>query len=663
MEDIERRQVDLGSVIENSDHIIINLTDFTEADLKSLSLLARAIPREAQGIICIPMFEDEKESCEQRVWATVEVLVGRGSFLSCDASDHGELLEHIGQEGKTAYIVVKSQKARDTIYRAKPKGVKVIYCDLDADGSLYWSKVDFKKEPREARHGKDGERKPSSHKKISDYRITKKPSIDNIKPLTSSVDMGIGATVYDNSGNTYILQGKVSKNNGAYTFYTDKEGIWAKIYNAENNSSFYEDKVKRMLKDPIDHKGIMWPKDYLVDADGVFRGYLLDGYEGYSLVTGVLKREGLTHYFSSFDKYSICTLTMTILENIEVLHEKGVLFGCINPAAIRVVDAETVYFCDTDEYQIEGYPSLSYNNSFAAPENVDKDFYLASMDNERFSVAILVFMLLMTGKHPYLYGNVNVIKAIKQMHFPFFINDYDKRNPNAKVMPSMWRYMWSHLSDDLKKAFCKTFQKGMYNNEQGRRIPVHGWYELVSNYRDEISKSEDTEARELFPATFKRHDGQRFIRCSICGKYHPDFFFDQRYINTYRVCNECMEKPSDVSYCCVDCGRTFIYKNSTAIFHKYMKQTQEEWHDQRHCPECKAKMEVCNKCGNEVPLYQIKYDKKKYGYCRDCRETTFETRTCVNCGQAFDITYGEMLFYEERHYDLPRKCDSCRGRR
>lgn len=288
-----------------------------------------------------------------------------------------------------------------------------------------------------------------------------------------------------------------------------------------------------MLKNPIRAEGIIWPKDILRDSNGVFRGFLMDSYSGYPLQTSVLKREGQIQYFPNWTKADICTLALTVLSKIQELHKRGVLFGCINPAAIRVLSQTTVYFCDTDDYQIEGYPSLSNNISFAAPENLEKRLYLATLDSENFSVAELMFMLLMTGKTPYLSGNSNTIETIKRMRFPFFVNDYDERNPSLRIMPSMWRFMWSHLSFELKRSFCGTFQKNMPLNAPGKRLSAFKWRSMIERYRDEIINSTSSEDKVLYPTTFKKKDGDIFYRCSICGKEHPKFFFDSNYFSEH----------------------------------------------------------------------------------------------------------------------------------
>lgn len=659
---MERKKVDIQLLIEKGDFVVVNLADFDESDFKGFATMFRPIWSARKDAIHVPMFENEQESCAANVWTALSSLAQKGAFANVGSRNYSDLLRILGKSGNTIYIIIKNSQMREEIIRENTFHARIVFCDLDSDGQFYWSKGVFPRKDTPLNNNEETfTKKRNDAQKVPfvpkqrDYTITSTPTLQGIKKLTSTIAVSEGSILYDTSKNAYWLAKKELRNNGAYTYSTNQPGVWAKIYDEDYNSSFFEEKVRRMLKNPVIVDGIIWPKDVLLDSNGVFRGFLMDRFSGQPLQTSVLKRDGQMQYFPNWTKVDICTLTLTILQKIKELHKRGILLGCINPAAIRVVNQNTVFFCDTDDYQIEGYPTLSNNISFAAPENLEKRLYLASLDSENFSVAELVFMLLMTGKTPYLSGNSNIIVTIKRMRFPFFVNDYDERNPSLRVMPSMWRYMWSHLSFGMKKAFCSTFQKNMPYNAPGKRLSVFKWYDIVDQYRDELLRTSSPEDKALYPTTFKKKEGDTFYRCTKCGKEHPKFFFDPEYFADYRVCNACMDMPSDKSYTCVDCGRTFIYKNRTALFHQRMRATNDDWKNQRHCPECKSKKEKCSRCGKIYPFYEV-----KGGYCKDCRSIEHERRTCKNCGRSFSITYGDKMFYDSKGWEYPVKCKNCR---
>ena len=674
---MERKKVDIQILIEKGDFVLVSLAGFDVSAYQGLATMIRPIISVRRDAVHVPMFEKERGLCAENVWTALSSVKQKGLFANSSATNYTELLSYLGENRKTVYVICKNPQLREEIIRENTSRVRTIFCDLENDGQLFWSQRVFPRKDSSATEKNNGPYESRSYSgnsypqrrddsrgtpfvpKQRDYTIAKEPTIQGIRRLTSAVQVSEGTILYDSANNAYTLVKKELRNNGAYTYSTNQPDAWAKIYDEGYNSSFFEDKVRRMLKNPIEVDGIIWPKDVLMDSSGVFRGFLMDSFSGQPLQTSVLKRDGQMQYFPNWTKLDICTLTLNILQKIKELHKRGVLLGCINPAAIRVVDQNKVFFCDTDDYQIEGYPTLSNNISFAAPENLEKRLYLATLDSENFSVAELVFMLLMTGKTPYLSGNSNIIETIKRMRFPFFVNDYDERNPSLRIMPSMWRYMWSHLSFGMKKAFCSTFQKNMPYNAPGKRLSVYKWYEIVEQYRNEVMSSSFSEDNVMYPTTFKKKEGDTFYRCSKCGKEHPKFFFDPEYFVDYRVCNACMDMPSDKSYTCVDCGRTFIYKNRTALFHQRMKATNDDWKNQRHCPECKAKKEKCSRCGKMIPYYEL-----NDGMCKDCRENTvYERRTCKDCGRSFSITYAEKKYFDSKGFSYPRKCETCRKNR
>lgn len=80
------------------------------------------------------------------------------------------------------------------------------------------------------------------------------------------------------------------------------------------------------------------------------------------------------------------------------------------------------------------------------------------------------------------------------------------------------------------------------------------------------------------------------------------------------------------------------------------------------CRECEpievGKCEVCGKTIEERGDVV-----RKRGYIAPRRHQACEIwKTCIcnNCGDAFDITYGEKKYFEFKDYDIPCSCEECR---
>ena len=331
------------------------------------------------------------------------------------------------------------------------------------------------------------------------------------------------------------------------------------------------------------------------------------------------------------------------------------LLGCINPAAILVSGSDKVYFTDTDNYQIEGFPTTVYNLSFTPPELLDKKIYLATKENENFAVAQLVFMLMMPGKTPYADGSDTAPKdLIRKRNFPYAAG----RFTGSYVLPGMWRMMWSHL-DSLRGSFYNAFHRnGKYANPQDRR-DVGYWESAVKHYREYLLQPENRDSLALYPTTFKKEPGETFYRCRYCGVEHPKEYFSREYFDHFQICNGCLEKQSTVSFKCEDCGRTFYYSNRTALFHRLRKMQDSEWKDQKHCSDCKRKTAPCKSCGQELPFYRL-----KNGLCATCNQTrlnrVYETRSCRDCHRPFEITVKDFEYFTGQGMSLPIRCKSCR---
>lgn len=404
------------------------------------------------------------------------------------------------------------------------------------------------------------------------------------------------------------------------TYSTNDSRYFAKIYTADALSlDIFEKKAERMVQEPIDIPGVCWPKDKLVDQAGCFVGVLVPASKGIQLTRSVLNgATGLSRYCRGWDRYNLCVLTVTILDMICRMHEKGIYFGCINPSSIYVSGDAKVFFVDTDCWQIEGYPALSQNQTFTPPEILkdNKKVFLYTEDQENYQVAVLIFMLLMPGKFPYAKMNrENERDSIINQSFPFSIGGGMRHSKDAERPSGIWRIVWDHLPYRICNAFYNTFHETGKYAVPGKRISAYTWYKMAEEYRKEYEIQDKSLSREIFPQTFRRDGKRHFVRCSVCGKEHPDFYFMHSiriqgekidiWNRGYRICLPCADDKSDVSFICQSCGKEYFYTNRTKVLHEIGK-SDFDYKNQKWCRECKNQKVRCAKCGQEVQAYQIR---------------------------------------------------------
>lgn len=393
----------------------------------------------------------------------------------------------------------------------------------------------------------------------------------------------------------------------------------AKIYKNDNITKRKYEKIKLMLSKNINCSGICYPVEIIYNSKNEFVGYLMPQAKGQELQKSVFGPKPLfLKKFPDWKKRDTVELCVTILEKIKYLHDRNIIMGDINPANILVVSPKEVYFVDTDSYQVEDFPCPVGTNNYTAPEIQRKHFsdFLRTRGNENFAVATLLFMIMLPGKPPYSQqGGEDPISNIIKMDFSYPFGD----NSNKKTPDGSWRYIWSHLTYELKEAFYNTFRKdGSYSLEKNR-LSVDEWLSKFRHYLELLDSGkfaqQDEMSVELFPTRHKKNPKSTYIRCKLCGQEAEE----NRSKNG--ICPDCLEKGE--AYKCKKCGKEIVFTN----YQKYVKGMKK--HD------------MCKECFE----YENKIRIKSY---------------CVDCGKTFTLTNSQYDFYKKRGLDVPKRCDTCR---
>lgn len=402
-------------------------------------------------------------------------------------------------------------------------------------------------------------------------------------------------------------------------FATDRSGVVCKIYRKECLTKFRLEKLRRMVGNGFSHAGICWPTDVVLNREGSPIGFLMPQAVGVELQKSLFIPPLLKKHFGSWKKADTVRLALTILEKIRYLHHHNIIIGDINPLNILVNSPEEVYFVDTDSYQIEELPCFVGTVPFSAPEVQRKDFktFLRTPGNERFAVAVLLFMIMLPGKHPYAQqGGEDPVTNILNMDFSYPLGS----KSNKKTPAGQWRFCWSHLPYKIKEAFYETFRaEGQYAKED-ERLSVGRWVELFAEYLWLLESGkfaqQDPEAIELFPTRFKNTSSAPLELCKMCGQAHPEDSLQKGY------CPDCLKKGTTSP--CKKCGKDILHTN-------YLRLIAQ---------------------------------KKPYPLCKDCfqlQSETFLTVRCIECGNPFSITHGEKDFYKEKGFEFPpKRCSACR---
>lgn len=416
-----------------------------------------------------------------------------------------------------------------------------------------------------------------------------------------------------------ILKSKVSEGGEGIVYTTNIPFYVAKIYKKEKNTKRKHEKIKLMLSKEIECEGVCYPVAALYNSNQEFVGYMMPKAEGTELQKSIfipllvfMKR------FPNWKKRDTVELCITILEKIKYLHDRNIVIGDINPANILVVSPKKVYFVDTDSYQVEDFPCPVGTINYTAPEIQRKKFpdFLRTMGNENFAVATLLFMIMLPGKPPYSQqGGEDLVDNIIKMGFSYPFGD----SSNKKTPEGRWRYIWSHLTYELKKAFYNTFiEKGDFSTEN-KRLTANMWLPMFKRYLELLDSGkfgeQDKMSEELFPTRHKKNPNVEYVTCKFCHNEVPKDKFQNG------ICGDCLNKGE--VYICKKCGKKILYTN----YQKYIKKVKP--------------FDICRECfegGNKVII----------------------SKNCVDCGNQFEITNSQYDFYTSKGFDIPKRCESCR---
>lgn len=421
--------------------------------------------------------------------------------------------------------------------------------------------------------------------------------------------------------NQVILLGKELGKGGEGSIFETNTPYVAKIYKSERITQRRYAKLKLMISKKIAFKGICYPVSIIYNQNDEFVGYLMPRANGKEIQRSIFIKPLLMKNFPNWKKIDTVKLCITILEKIKYLNERNIILGDINPANILVVSPNEVYFVDTDSYQIGEFPCPVGTVNYTAPEIQRKNFasFLRTQGNENFAIATLLFMIMVPGKPPYAqHGGEDPIANIINMDFSYpFGNNSNKKTPDGP-----WRFIWSHLTYDLKKAFYNTFRKEGDYSVEGKRLNAIDWLKIFNTYHFLLDsgkfREQDSMSEELFPTRFKKNPNSTYSKCKLCGEE-----IESNRL-TEGICYNCLNQGE--IYHCKKCGKEILYSN----YQKYIKKSK------RH--------EIC-------------FDCKSHG------EETYATLRCQDCGCTFNFSNNEYEFYTQRGFGIPKRCPSCRDKR
>lgn len=406
----------------------------------------------------------------------------------------------------------------------------------------------------EARSAEGQAARPTRAASIQPFPVADKVAqADNIAQVVSSLP-SVGGRVSTLTLGELTLEKELSEGGEGIIYTTSCEGLVCKIWHRNCLTLTRFDKLKLMLSRQVRIKGVCWPKELVWNAQGEIVGYVMEKAQGQTLRSAIYIKQRLQANFPQWNRMHLVELACTILRKIDKLHQYNVLIGDINPDNILLVDEKTVYFVDTDSYQVGAYPCPVGTDTFtpAARQGMDYSTFLRTKEDELFAVATLLFVILFPGKAPYsAMGGGEIAENIRNRNFPY--RKIEEGEVSQKPL-GVWPFIWSHLHWCLKKEFLAVF-------EEGKSVGIKAFLAGLKRYKKDMGNGKSGTA--IFPdGYFVPAEKAETLICPDCNKsYQRNKTWSQP--NGQALCPNCARlkrinrELTSITTPCSCCGKAF----------------------------------------------------------------------------------------------------------
>lgn len=207
-------------------------------------------------------------------------------------------------------------------------------------------------------------------------------------------------------------------------------GLVAKIY-FKPLSAAKADKLRAMSRHaaPALLRAAAWPLDVLADEAGVLRGFLMSRIDAREDLHQLYSPKSRRRAFPDVDFRFVARVATNLARAFAQVHAQGNVIGDVNHGNALVGRDGTVVLIDCDSFQVrQGGRTFTCDVGvplFTPPEISGRAFrgLVRSTNHDAFGLAVLLFHLLFTGRHPFagrfVDGEMPIERAIAESRFAY----------------------------------------------------------------------------------------------------------------------------------------------------------------------------------------------------------------------------------------------------
>lgn len=344
--------------------------------------------------------------------------------------------------------------------------------------------------------------------------------------------MDYSGRVFTGRKHNYKLGNPVKDGQGGEgTVYLIKghPGLVAKVYHEKvlNRSSWVVDAHRRKLECMLKYKiqirsrgrlRIAWPTDILLDG-GRMVGFVMPRVRSEHGLYKVWMQDIQDKIFPKYTWRKSVRVARSLAQAVASLHENNVVLGDLNPKNFLVDRAGNVILVDTDSYDItdpdtgERFPCQVARAEMLAPElqsygNLAVGRAPFTKETDRFSLAILIFRLLMGGFHPFgcacVAGAVSSSAGITEQTEIVNGNCAYVRNVFGRTISPMSPKL-DFLPTEIRSLFDNTFNYTAYSAKSriSSRATAAQWDQALGNLNHRLFHRCRSNKRHVFPGPSK----------------------------------------------------------------------------------------------------------------------------------------------------------------
>lgn len=303
----------------------------------------------------------------------------------------------------------------------------------------------------------------------------------------------IGDVVTTSEGEKFTLVKRLSGGAEGMVFFTDDAKYVAKIYHKGVITPLRWAKLKKLVDLGITAPGFCSPQ-HLLYFRNVPVGYTMHVGQGTTLGDVFDGPDAMIEHFPDWTRLDVCETLLTLISKYLYLHMHDVVAGDIQLKNALIYTSASQYLIDMDSVQIGNLPCPVGTEEFTDPRLWGRDFsgFVRKLEDEDYSIAMLVFSVLFCGLHPYATRNgaETLNEEILNRNFPYTLDNSDTEH----IPLGGYVHIWEYLPEHLRVMLYKTFKEGVI-------YEAVCWRDAVQKYMTDLENCvfDDPEAYKLFP--------------------------------------------------------------------------------------------------------------------------------------------------------------------